>query len=155
LQVDHILPRTQGGTNHLSNLQALCSACNAQKLDRDHTDFHRAHLRYDYREKSCLFCTVEAGRIVLENELAVAIADTSAVTTGHTLIIPRRHVSDYLELWQPEVNAVRDLELRIARMLRQEDASIVGFNVGANCGAAAGQTIWHCHVYIVPRRLSE
>lgn len=50
---------------------------------------------------------------------------------------------------------MRDLELRIADLRRKEDASIVGFNVGTNCGAAAGQTIFHCHIHLIPRRLGD
>ncbi|WP_316979544.1 HIT domain-containing protein [Shumkonia mesophila] len=152
LQVDHILPRTQGGSNDLSNLQALCSTCNAQKLDRDITDFHSAHEAYQLRDPGCLFCTVDRSLVVVENELAFAIKDRFPVTSGHTLIVPRRHVSDYLGLWQPELNAVRDLELRLVRHLRDGDPTISGFNIGTNSGISAGQTVFHCHVHVIPRR---
>ena len=152
LQVDHIVPRTKNGSNDLSNLQALCSACNNQKLDRDRTDFHDAHAEYEMRVAGCVFCVLEKTQVVRENELAVAIMDTFPVTHGHTLIIPRRHVSDYLGLWQPEVNAIRDLELRTVQELRDDDPTISGFNIGSNSGQSAGQTILHCHVHVIPRR---
>ena len=152
VQVDHIVPRAQGGSNDLSNLQALCDVCNAQKLDRDKTNFREAHIGYDQRETSCPFCNVDRCRIIEENELVVAIVDAFPVTVGHRLIVPRRHVTDYFDLWQPELNAVRELELRIVSLLKEEDPSIAGFNVGVNCGEAAGQTISHCHIHLTPRR---
>jgi ATP adenylyltransferase len=152
LQVDHIVPRTKGGANDFWNLQALCSACNAQKLDRDSTDFHSAHDAYGVRDPHCPFCGLGAERITIENELAIAIRDAHPVTNGHTLIIPKRHVADYLGLWQPELNAIRDLEARTVLQLRAEDPTVAGFNLGTNAGSPAGQTIFHCHVHVIPRR---
>ena len=80
LQVDHIIPRAKAGTNQLSNLQALCNVCNAQKLHRDQTDFRSAHAAYALRDESCPFCTLRSERIVAENELVLAIRDTRART---------------------------------------------------------------------------
>lgn len=151
IQVDHIVPRTQDGSNDLSNLQALCSLCNAQKLDRDRTDFRAAHEAYERRDPSCLFCTLTPDRILLQNELAFAISDAFPVTPGHMLLIPRRHVDTYLDLWQPELNAITDLQRRAIDMLRA-DPAISGLNIGTNAGASAGQTIFHCHVHVIPRR---
>lgn len=152
VQVDHIVPRTKGGTNELSNLQALCSACNGQKLDRDATDFRSFQELYDARDRDCALCCMPPDRILIANELAFAIRDGYPVTSGHTLIIPKRHVADHLGLGQPEVNAVRELELRSVEALRLEDPTIAGFNIGINAGAAAGQTIFHCHIHVIPRR---
>ncbi len=152
LQVDHIVPRAKGGSNFLENLPALGSACNAQKLDRDMTNFHASHEAYGLRDSACIFCTLEQGRIVQENELALAIRDRFPVTQGHTLIIPRRHISDYFELWQPELNAIYSLQLQVVQQLRMSDPEISGINIGTNSGASAGQTIFHCHVHVIPRR---
>lgn len=152
LQVDHVIPRARGGSNELSNLQALCSACNAQKCDRDSTDFRAARHAYDHRDPVCLFCSLPLERVVLRNELAVAITDAFPVTDGHMLILPHRHVGDYLELWQPELNAIHQLQRQVVVKLRKDDVSISGFNIGTNAGASAGQTIFHCHVHVIPRR---
>lgn len=152
LQVDHIVPRAQGGSNDLINLQALCSACNAQKLDRDLTNFRAAQAAYDQRNADCIFCTLPIERIVFRNSLAIAVADAYPVTAGHMLILPLRHVADYLELWQPELNAIHDLQRQIVDRLRRDDPRISGFNIGTNAGASAGQTIFHCHVHVIPRR---
>jgi ATP adenylyltransferase len=94
LEVDHIVPKNQGGSDDLSNLQALCFRCNAGKRDTDTTDFCGLQASYARRQDSCVFCALEAsGRVLLENELALCIADAYPVTPGRSLVIPRRHGS--------------------------------------------------------------
>lgn len=107
---------------------------------------------------SCLFCDVlviDRQRIVAENELAYAIRDGFPVTEGHTLFIPKRHVADYFGLVQAEVHAINALMGELKELLKQEDDSIDGFNIGMNCGEVAGQTIFHCHVHLIPRRKGD
>jgi ATP adenylyltransferase len=155
LEVDHIVPRNQGGADDETNLQALCYSCNATKRDRDDTDFRGISELYDHREKGCVFCELPRDRIVSENELALVIRDRFPVTNGHSLIIPKRHVADYFELFQPELNAVQSLLHETRTGLLKDDPSILGFNVGVNSGEAAGQTVFHCHVHLIPRRLGD
>jgi hypothetical protein len=128
LEVDHILPRNQGGSDDLSNLQALCFRCNAGKRDTDSTDFRGLQASYASREAGCVFCGLEgSGRVLLENELALCIADAYPVTPGHSLVIPRRHVADGLALHQPEWNAVVELLKRRREQLSAQDALISGW----------------------------
>jgi ATP adenylyltransferase len=155
LEVDHILPRNKGGTDDESNLQALCFKCNAQKRDRDDTNFSMVRASYEERDDNCLFCTLPAERILDENELALTILDKYPVTEGHSLIIPRRHVEDYFSLYQSEKNAIDQLAQRRRISLMDEDNSVDGFNIGANAGHSAGQTIFHVHVHLVPRRTGD
>lgn len=155
LEVDHIQPRNLGGNDELHNLQALCYSCNATKRDRDDTDFREVGLAYTHREDGCPFCELPSSRVVAENELALAFRDGFPVTEHHTLIIPKRHVADYFELFQPERNAMQALmEEQRAQILRL-DASVRAFNVGVNAGADAGQTIFHCHMHLIPRRKGD
>jgi len=97
----------------------------------------------------CLFCTDPQG-VSLENELAYSARDTNAVSPGHTVIIPRRHVASFFDLTAEEIDACMDL-------IRQEKARIDaehapdGYNVGVNVGQAAGQSIFHVHIHLIPR----
>jgi hypothetical protein len=87
LEVDHIIPKNQGGSDALSNLQALCLRCNAGKRDTDRTDFRGVQDSYGHREAVCVFCALEgSGRVLLENELALCIADAYPVRRYFILI---------------------------------------------------------------------
>ena len=97
---------------------------------------------YKERGEECVFCDPNLA-IVAEDDLSYAIRDAFAVTPGHTLVIPRRHVVDYFDLCQPELNAANGLLHQLKEQLSDKDDSISGFNVGINSGASARQTIWH------------
>ena len=158
LEVDHIIPRNNGGTDDLSNFQALCYSCNATKRDRDDTDFRGIAESYNLREIGCLFCDFQSGvdrEIVAENELCYAIRDGMAVTELHTLIIPKRHISGFFELHQPEINAAHSLLNIVRKQIQGLDTSVTGYNVGINSGEDAGQTIFHCHIHLIPRRKGD
>jgi diadenosine tetraphosphate (Ap4A) HIT family hydrolase/5-methylcytosine-specific restriction endonuclease McrA len=158
IEVDHIFPRSLGGKDDLSNFQALCYSCNAAKRNTDDTDFRLFKTLYDHREEGCLFCAIqesERSRIVAENNLAYVVRDGFAVTKGHSLFIPKRHAIDYFELVPGEANAINSLMDDQKKLLQEEDPSIDGFNIGMNCGSTAGQTIFHCHVHLIPRRKGD
>jgi diadenosine tetraphosphate (Ap4A) HIT family hydrolase len=106
-----------------------------------------------------VFCALEgSGRVLLENELALCIADAYPVSEGHSLVIPRRHGADGLELHQPEWNAVVGLLKLRREQLSAKDATISGWagllnaRGGQNSGEAAGQTVFHAHWHLIPRR---
>lgn len=121
LHVDHIIPRSWGGSNDVSNFQALCSTCNVQKLNGDATDFRAAAEALTRRSTECPLCDPPASELVGENALAVATA--VAGQAGHFQIAPKRHGVGYFMLFQPEVNAIRALELALA-----EGASAMGLD---------------------------
>lgn len=105
--------------------------------------------------ENCIFCTREKDRIVLENTLAVAIKDGFPVTEGHSLIIPKRHVSSYFELTIEEKLACDQLLNSVRDLLVASDPTIEAFNIGINIGEAAGQSIFHCHIHLIPRRSGD
>lgn len=151
LHVDHILPRSRGGTNERTNLQVLCARCNTAKGNRDTRDFRRQLV--EQRDAACPFCDAALEeRVVEAHNVVVAIRDADPVTELHTLIVPRRHTADFLSMTEQERGEANDLIRVLSEEIRRDDASVVGFNIGANCGTAAGQTIMHAHIHLIPRR---
>jgi diadenosine tetraphosphate (Ap4A) HIT family hydrolase len=102
----------------------------------------------------CPFCSLEPSRKWAEEEHAIAVPDAYPVTNGHTLVVPRRHVSSIYELTADEQSAVWSFVAEVRKRLLNElkpDA----FNIGVNDGIAAGQTVEHAHVHIIPRRKGD
>jgi ATP adenylyltransferase len=106
----------------------------------------------DRKESGCPFCEMPEVRVVSDNELAYAVRDAFPVTVLHTLVIPKRHVRGYFELDDAEHEACNQLLREQKAMIEREDRDVEGFNVGVNDGEAAGQTIFHCHIHLIPRR---
>ncbi len=155
LEVDHINPVAKGGEDGFHNYQALCYVCNASKRDRDDTDFRNQQEKFAHRKEDCLFCKPEGKRIVEENSLAYLIEDKYPVTHGHSLIIPKRHFASYFDITQPELNSIQTLLQYGKERLQKKDGGIEGFNIGVNSGEVAGQTIFHTHVHLIPRRQDD
>jgi diadenosine tetraphosphate (Ap4A) HIT family hydrolase len=107
---------------------------------------------FENKSEGCPFCDLPKDRTIEQNELAFIIRDRYPVTPLHTLVIPKRHVSGWFDLGTSELKACNDLLLWAKDAIREEDASVAGFNVGINIGEAAGQTIFHCHIHLIPRR---
>jgi diadenosine tetraphosphate (Ap4A) HIT family hydrolase len=125
------------------------------KRDRDDTDFGEVREAYERREAGCPFCEMPRERIIDENPLAYAIRDAYPVTPLHTLVIPKRHGPSYFELGRAEVNACNLLLERVRNVMRQTDKTVEGFNVGINDGEAAGQSVFRCHIHLIPRRSGD
>ena len=155
LEVDHIVPRKQGGPDDLANFQALCWKCNANKGASDSTDFRQFRDLHEHRQHGCAFCTVASDRVIAENALAVAVRDGYPVTPMHTLLIPKRHTPTYFHLFSSERRALdRLLDAQQVEIVAK-DRAVEGFNVGINSGEVAGQTVMHCHVHLIPRRRGD
>jgi diadenosine tetraphosphate (Ap4A) HIT family hydrolase len=104
--------------------------------------------------RDCPFCTLEDCEIVARNSLAVAIYDKFPVSPGHILVIPRRHFADYFDATDGELRAIGQL-LRESQAILIREKSPDGFNIGINIGAAAGQTVFHLHVHLIPRYVGD
>ena len=102
-------------------------------------------------QPDCPFCRLDKNRILLESEFALAFSDGFPVAQGHTLVIPKRHVASLFELPDDEQGAVWALVAQVRALLFAEHQPD-GFNVGLNDGPAAGQTVMHAHVHVIPRR---
>jgi diadenosine tetraphosphate (Ap4A) HIT family hydrolase len=102
----------------------------------------------------CPFCAPDASRIVGETPLAFALRDAYPVSSGHTLIVPRRHIGSFFDATDEERAALLDLLARMKAILDQEH-SPAGFNIGINDGLAAGQTIPHLHIHLIPRYVGD
>ena len=99
----------------------------------------------------CPFCQIDPNReIINENELAYSVYDNYPVSNGHSLVIPKRHCSNYFDLTIEEQNACWSMVNKIKEHIESEFKPD-GFNIGININEAAGQTILHVHIHIIPR----
>jgi diadenosine tetraphosphate (Ap4A) HIT family hydrolase len=100
--------------------------------------------------ETCPFCQPTAGSVFFETPLMQGLWDGFPVSPGHALIVPRRHVASWSEATPEErqhlTAAIADVH-RIIQELHQP----AGFNVGFNDGPAAGQTVGHLHIHVIPR----
>jgi ATP adenylyltransferase len=71
------------------------------------------------------------------------------------LVIPIRHTANYFDLHQPELNACNQLLESMKEEILKQDDTVTGFNIGMNNGKDAGQTIFHCHIHLIPRRKGD
>ncbi len=99
---------------------------------------------------TCFMCNLDENTIVAANDLAVAFRDNFPVSPGHTLVITRRHAETWFEATRDEQVAVLDLINEVKNCL-DDELHPDGYNVGFNAGEAAGQTIPHLHVHVIPR----
>lgn len=97
----------------------------------------------------CLFCKDPRG-VSIWHELAFSARDSFPVSPGHTLVIPRRHVANFFELTPEEVAACMEL-IKQEKVLLDEEFKPDGYNIGVNVGPAAGQSIFHVHIHLIPR----
>ena len=103
----------------------------------------------------CLFCDTKKSGIAHENDLAYASYDTYPVSKHHCLIIPKRHIKDHFDLKNEELIACNDLIKIIKKEILEKDDSVKGFNLGTNIGKVSGQSIYHYHLHLIPRREND
>ena len=96
----------------------------------------------------CIFCTPRD--VTRRNELAYCTRDSYPASPGHALVVPYRHCADFFELSTDEVNACLAL-LREEKLALDAEFEPDGYNIGANVNPAAGQSIFHVHIHLIPR----
>jgi len=105
-------------------------------------------------KEHCPFCEILNGtsqtRIILENDSSFFMEDAFPVSTGHSLIIPKRHIASFFEATNKEKQDIFAL-LDAAKLVIERNYSPDGFNIGINDGPAAGQTVNHLHIHVIPR----
>jgi diadenosine tetraphosphate (Ap4A) HIT family hydrolase len=99
---------------------------------------------------ACPFCALPKTRILAEDELTLTVRDGYPVSPGHTLVIPKRHIPSLFETTAAERRALWEA-LHRAREVLDRELRPAGYNLGVNDGEAAGQTVMHVHVHLIPR----
>lgn len=102
----------------------------------------------------CPFCNLGRRQIRLETDIALAFLDAFPVTEGHTLVVPKRHVSSLFDLPEEEQAAIWRAVAHVREALASEFRPD-SFNIGLNDGTSAGQTVMHAHVHVIPRRKGD
>ena len=100
----------------------------------------------------CLFCNIRESGVAHENDFAYASYDSYPVSKDHCLIIPKRHIGDYFDLSKKELIACDELIKIVKSEIIKKDQTVKGFNIGTNIGKVSGQSIFHCHIHLIPRR---
>lgn len=101
--------------------------------------------------KKCVFCEqFDKSRIVYEDSTWIAVYDNYPVSKGHTLLIPKRHCETFFDLNDFETGILSHI-INVIKLILDEKFKPDGYNIGCNCGEAAGQTVMHCHIHIIPR----
>ena len=100
--------------------------------------------------KACPFCTLPDERVIDQNDHGLVIRDGFPISPGHTLIIPKRHIGSFFDLKIAERSDLLGL-LDKAKTALDNEFNPNGFNIGINDGPAAGQTVPHLHIHLIPR----
>ena len=104
---------------------------------------------------TCVFCNLPIDRLIDETALSLVFRDAFPVTDLHTLIIPKRPVADYFDLTEVERTDMQMLLLKHKKLIEIQDKAVTGYNIGVNVGASAGQTVFHVHTHLIPRRTGD
>ncbi|MBE8190061.1 MAG: HIT family protein [Candidatus Thioglobus sp.] len=104
--------------------------------------------------ENCIFCELGNERIIGQCDMTTTFLDTYPASPGHTLIVPKRHIATYFEVTTAEQNAIAKA-IQKAKLLLDNEFSPDGYNIGVNNGEAAGQSVKHLHVHLIPRYLGD
>ena len=106
----------------------------------------------------CIFCMIAEGQIpshkIYEDDVCVAFLDLSQANIGHTLVVPKKHFSNILELDNDIAGHLFTVTSKLTKGISKA-LNVNDFNILNNCGEVAGQTVHHFHIHIIPRKLND
>jgi len=100
--------------------------------------------------EKCIFCDLKTHEIIYEGEYCVIVRDQFPVSPGHLLIIPKRHVHSIFDLNKEEIDEITE-DILVCKRWLDYHYHPDGYNIGTNINAAAGQSVPHCHIHVIPR----
>ncbi len=103
----------------------------------------------------CIFCNPREDEILAENEYAQIIKDNSPVSNGHCLVVPKRHIKTLFEATPEENAAFFELIKKSKEIIQKQGYTPDGYNIGCNNDVAAGQSVFHLHIHVIPRYLGD
>ena len=104
------------------------------------------------KHNNCRFCDLSLHAILETDEYAVSFLDAYPIAEFHSLFIPRRHTLTYFDLTDDELQSIHRLIRLQRKRILDQDPTIDGFNIGWNCGETAGQSVFHAHCHLIPRK---
>lgn len=106
----------------------------------------------------CIFCMIAEGQIpshkIYEDDVCVAFLDLSQANLGHTLVVPKNHYSNILELDESVAGHLFSVTNKLTKGISKA-LNVTDFNILNNCGEVAGQSVHHFHIHIIPRKLND
>ena len=105
--------------------------------------------------EDCLFCDFDNDELIEEGQYCYARRDGCPVSEHHSLVIPKRHVASYFDLDEDEVIDMHRMVVQMKARIESMDKTVSGFNVGVNVGRDAGQSVFHVHMHLMPRRKGD
>ena len=106
----------------------------------------------------CLFCDIASGKIpckkVYEDDFVLAFLDLNPINPGHTLVIPKKHYDNFLDIAKDDAEKLSDGILVVINILKNK-LHVENVNLLNNSGLDAGQTVMHCHVHVIPRHKGD
>tara|TARA_B100000945_G_scaffold153616_1_gene123211 strand:+ start:958 stop:1314 length:357 start_codon:yes stop_codon:yes gene_type:complete len=104
---------------------------------------------------STIFSNIPEDKWIMNNDKAFAILDIYPASDGHTLVIPKREIETFFELSNEELVAIKELIVSRKEEIIKQDSTVEGFNIFINNGKVAGQTVFHLHFHLIPRRQGD
>lgn len=108
--------------------------------------------------KDCVFCKIAnkeiPGEIIYEDEEIISFLDLSQITTGHALVVPKKHIENMLNADAKTLKKMYSVAQKVAKILRKK-LKVKGFNIFTNVGEVGGQSVNHFHIHVLPRYTKE